>query len=443
MRHRWTRMHTLLAGIAGAAALLLSSCSVEWHRSETRGGATISLPTEFGPWSFHDEAQRNDERVLDLAGIGEVRLTTKSGEVRVLGGATSSCILASVRAVGRSQEEAQQLLDRFVLEVTQVGSRIEIALDGEPLRVEDGDLWIDLMPEVHLELHLADTVAVHATTLSGNVAVEGPVGDLVVESGYGAAEVAQVEGSLRVELDSGAATVRDVRGGEVEVSSQYGALHLERLHATQLEATTQSGEIRAKDLQAELLTLSSGYGELELENVRGDVRAKSASGNITWRNGVGDRHVVHSDYGVLALEDVRGDLDLVTQSGNIEVSGASGSLGAESGYGALDLRGVFDRVVARSASGEVAVVAEAGSELATDWTVESQYGSLRATLPHELHCDVDLKTDYGKLRWEYRITVDPGSAENERALRGTIGNGGPKLTLHTASGDVELLCADR
>ena len=57
-------------------------------------------------------------------------------------------------------------------------------------------------------------------------------------------------------------------------------------------------------------------------------------------------------------------------------------------------------------------------------------------LPKDISADIDVRTTSGRIRSEFKIAVE-GDIE-KRSLRGTIGNGGIKITLKTISGDISL-----
>ncbi|MCI0666038.1 MAG: DUF4097 domain-containing protein [Acidobacteria bacterium] len=68
--------------------------------------------------------------------------------------------------------------------------------------------------------------------------------------------------------------------------------------------------------------------------------------------------------------------------------------------------------------------------------LSSLEGNVRLTLPNIINAQVRLETGNGEIATDFPVTVSGGFRGD--GLEGTIGQGGPKITLSTLSGDVEL-----
>jgi hypothetical protein len=135
---------------------------------------------------------------------------------------------------------------------------------------------------------------------------------------------------------------------------------------------------------------------LSANTVSGDVEARSLRGPVTARSVSGDVHV--------------------TTSGQVEASTVSGSVVATLGrIGGEDLQ-------FRSVSGDVTLQVPAGID--ADFDARTLSGSIESDFPLDRGREDDE-------RGRYRVAVG-------HHARGTLGRGGPSLSVHTVSGDVSL-----
>jgi len=52
--------------------------------------------------------------------------------------------------------------------------------------------------------------------------------------------------------------------------------------------------------------------------------------------------------------------------------------------------------------------------------------------------ELDASTDYGEVQADLPGTLGGSKGDETHKLHGTVGGGGPKLRLHSSSGDVEI-----
>jgi len=135
---------------------------------------------------------------------------------------------------------------------------------------------------------------------------------------------------------------------------------------------------------------------LSANTVSGDVEARALRGPVTARSVSGDVHV--------------------TTSGPVEASTVSGSVVATLG------RTGGEELQFRSVSGNVTLQVPAGID--ADFDARTLSGSIESDFPLDRG-----REDDGRGR--YRVAVG-------HHARGTLGRGGPSLSVHTVSGDVAL-----
>ncbi|MFB6081285.1 MAG: DUF4097 family beta strand repeat-containing protein [Halanaeroarchaeum sp.] len=166
--------------------------------------------------------------------------------------------------------------------------------------------------------------------------------------------------------------------------------------------------------------------------------------------GVGVDRVETAD-GALDLADTAGDATLSTGDGDVAVRGHDGDLDVETADGSVSIEGVDGRVSVETADGNVRLV-----DVATVGTVETADGSVVVGVDH-LEAPATIHTADGEVQVRLGANVSAvldaetadgrvvgmgvaGGVETASETRfvGSVGGGGPRLTIRTGDGDIVL-----
>jgi DUF4097 and DUF4098 domain-containing protein YvlB len=139
------------------------------------------------------------------------------------------------------------------------------------------------------------------------------------------------------------------------------------------------------------------------------VRGREISGPAKVKAGSGDIEID---------EMSAGDMDIRTGSGNITVNGINGGFHAESGSG--DIRGK-------------------GSPK-NMWSVRTGSGNVNLQVPSDAAFDVDISSSSGNVTLGHPVstTVQGRVEESRKSVVGKVRGGGPMISVHTGSGDVQV-----
>jgi DUF4097 and DUF4098 domain-containing protein YvlB len=147
--------------------------------------------------------------------------------------------------------------------------------------------------------------------------------------------------------------------------------------------------------------------------------------------------IANSDFGEIDLEQVKAvSYDLQTNSGSIAADGVLGKVKAHSGFGSVTVKNADS--VTLDLSTQSGPVNFEGSLGEGPHTVHSDFGEINLTLPADSALDVDLKTDFGKIKSEIPITVVLSGDVEESQQIGTMNDGGDQLTVETNSGGISI-----
>jgi Toastrack DUF4097 len=157
------------------------------------------------------------------------------------------------------------------------------------------------------------------------------------------------------------------------------------------------------------LKLANLTGEIRLQTGSGDVRARQISGPVTGGTGSGDVEIE---------ETGAGDINLHTGSGNIGARGIQGSFHGEAGSGDITAEGTQSGM----------------------WEIRTGSGNVRVRLPSNAAFDADITTSSGTIdvNSPIEMTVQGRVQEARKQIRGKVRGGGPLLTVHTGSGDIQI-----
>ncbi|HEX2444458.1 MAG TPA: DUF4097 family beta strand repeat-containing protein [Vicinamibacterales bacterium] len=162
----------------------------------------------------------------------------------------------------------------------------------------------------------------------------------------------------------------------------------------------------------------SGDGSIRIARVNGRIELRTGDGSIRGDEISGEL-TLNSGDGSIVLDDVDGSVEVTTNDGGVSVTGKLARARVQTGDGSLTLR------------------AEAGSRMASDWSLSTNDGSILVYLPDEFSADLDAHTGDGRVRSEFNLN-DEHREREDRSLRGRIGSGGHTLKVRSGDGSISL-----
>ena len=186
---------------------------------------------------------------------------------------------------------------------------------------------------------------------------------------------------------------------------------------TSIRAHTGSGDQIVEGLKGNI-ELESGSGDLKLARLTGEMRFQTGSGNVRGRELSGPAKVKAGSGDIEIDETGAGDVDIRTGSGNITVNGINGGFHAEAGSGDIHAKGAPKNM----------------------WSVRSGSGNVNLQVPSEAAFDVDLSSSSGSVTVGHPVntTVQGRIQESKKSVVGKVRGGGPIISVHTGSGDVQV-----
>jgi DUF4097 and DUF4098 domain-containing protein YvlB len=180
-----------------------------------------------------------------------------------------------------------------------------------------------------------------------------------------------------------------------------------------------------------LASAATKNGRVEVEATTGDADLVTKNGGIEIADHDGSVEVTAKN-GSVEARDVTGDLAVAAKNGGVAVHGLGGSLDARTKNGSVEGRvSGLDRAESKSGSIDLDVAALRG-----DATVATKAGSIDLRVGPDLDADVTLATSTGSIDASAIGASASGLGSVER--HGTLGDGGPRLTVESAVGSIEF-----
>jgi Toastrack DUF4097 len=186
---------------------------------------------------------------------------------------------------------------------------------------------------------------------------------------------------------------------------------------TAIHAHTGSGNQSVEGLKGNV-SLESGSGDLKLARLSGEMRFQTGSGNVTGHELAGPVRAKAGSGDIVVDETGAGDVEIRTGSGNITVKGVNGGFHAEAGSGDIHGQGSPKNL----------------------WTIRTGSGSVTLRVPSEAAFDVDISSSSGSVTLGHPVTttVQGRVQESRKSVVGKVRGGGPTISVHTGSGDVQV-----
>ncbi len=264
--------------------------------------------------------------------------------------------------------------------------------------------------------------------------------------------------NIEIETMGGSVSIDGVEG-EIGGTTMGGKLVLRNLRG-ELQLTTMGGPIDLRDSEVDGKVTTMG-GEVHMVNLYGDIKGTSMGGevilkNVTRRDGssTGDEVIISTMGGDIDVDDAPAGADLHTMGGDIRIASASEFIKAKTMGGDIRIDAAEGWIEATTMAGDVQVtVIGSPDREGRGITLTSMSGELRLTVPDGFPMEIDIELSYTKSsKRSYKIVSDfPISQQEDREWShdkgsprktihgtGSVGNGGPRIILHTINGNVHL-----
>ena len=186
--------------------------------------------------------------------------------------------------------------------------------------------------------------------------------------------------NLDLESSGGDIEIEDLRG-DVRARSSGGDVVMGNIREATVDVRTSGGDIRLESGDVDTRMTTSG-GDIQIGNAKGRTEARTSGGDITIEHADGEVDVRTSG-GDIQIENTTGDLTATSSGGDIHIENAMGGLSITASGGDIQIENAMEGVNAESSGGDIAIenarravtVASKGGDI----DIENAMGGVTAT----------------------------------------------------------------
>jgi DUF4097 and DUF4098 domain-containing protein YvlB len=243
-------------------------------------------------------------------------------------------------------------------------------------------------------------------------------------------------------------------GAGVTVTANRGDIHINSMKWT-VTATANHGDIDLSAITgATTAHINSAGSSLTAHSLADGITVEGHAQDVTLTDISGPVSVAGDFFGATHFERINGPIKFHTSRANFQLARLDGEaeisprsdLSADQGVGPLVFTSNNHNITLDRISGDIDVTDRNGSIDLTAAaplgriTLEDRNGSIRATMPDHTGFVVQGNTTNGEIDNDLQLSA--WGTGSSKTLTGTIGGGGPQLTITTTNGDISIHKAD-
>ena len=370
----------LLIFLIAAGLIATQATRLNWDEIREQIDTHNDFPMFGHTYSYDDQISQ------DFPAGATLRVVNDRGAVNVTAAEDSNQI--RIAAHKRINAEQQQDADKWNSQ-----SKPQITVSGNTVTVNAntqgaGEHWVTS----DLDISIPRKGSVVIAARRGDVSVIGRQGDVDISSQHGDVSATDINGKVSLNLDDSSARVAQV-ASDVSVQGRANDVSVEEVKGS--------------------VTLNGDFKEsLRLAKIAKSVSFKSSRTGMDFAHLDGDLNL---DSGDLQASNLAGPARLETRSKDIRLSGVAGELRLQNENGAVEIH-----------------VGKVGG-----MQVQNRQGDIQIYLPDKAGFQVNARARNGEIESDYG-ELKINNADDEATASGSVGGGGPQLTLNNEHGTIEI-----
>lgn len=202
-------------------------------------------------------------------------------------------------------------------------------------------------------------------------------------------------------------------------------------HDTEIDSEVASGGVTIDNVKGPVKA-SSASGFVHVYRVERDATVNAASGSIDVAT-IGGYLRVSSASGDSVLTDVRGELRVSAASGSIRIKHPGDRVDASTASGSIEVEGANSDLKVHAISGSIQVT---GNPIANRfWELKTVSGSVELRVPKDASFLLSAESTSGDIRTSIPVILEE---QSKHSLRAHIGDSAGRVEVHTISGSVNV-----
>lgn len=207
-------------------------------------------------------------------------------------------------------------------------------------------------------------------------------------------------------------TIEAPRDTEIDAGVASGGLTIDNVRGP-VKASSASGYVHVYRVERDT-SVSAASGAIDVDSIGGVLRVSSASGDVK-------------------LADVKGDLKVTAASGSIRISKPGDRVDASAASGSVEVSGVTNDLKVHAISGSVNVTGDpSGNRL---WELKTVSGSVDIRVPPNASFLLFAEATSGNIRTNLPVILEE---QSKHSLRAHVGSSSGRIEVHTVSGEINV-----
>lgn len=202
-------------------------------------------------------------------------------------------------------------------------------------------------------------------------------------------------------------------------------------HDTEIDASVASGGITIDNVRGPVKA-NSASGYVHVYGVERDTQLNAASGSVDSSN-IGGFLGVSTASGDVTVADVKGEVKANAASGSIRISRPGDRVSASTASGSIDISGVTNDLKVHAISGSVNVSGDPSASRL--WEIHSVSGSVDIRVPPNASFLFTAEATSGDIRTNIPVILEE---QGKHSLRAHVGSSSGRIEIHTVSGGVNV-----
>jgi len=202
-------------------------------------------------------------------------------------------------------------------------------------------------------------------------------------------------------------------------------------HDTEIDSEVASGGITIDNVKGPVKA-SSASGYVHVYRVERDANVNAASGSIDV-SGIGGFVRISSASGDAVVTDVKGELRVSAASGSIRIKHPGDRVDASAASGAIELVDANSDLKVHAISGSIQVSGNPSANRL--WELKTVSGSVELRVPKNASFLLSAESTSGDIRTSIPVILEE---QSKHALRAHIGDSAGRVEVHTVSGSVSV-----
>ena len=206
---------------------------------------------------------------------------------------------------------------------------------------------------------------------------------------------------------------------------------VEAPHETEVDAGVASGGVTVDNVRGPVKA-SSASGYVHVYQVERDVNMNAASGSIECSKVGGLLHI-NSASGDIKVNDVKGEVKATAASGSIRVSKPGQRVELSTASGTIEVDGATNDVKVHAISGSISVSGDPSENRL--WDLRTVSGSVDLRVPTSASFLFTAEATSGDIRTNIPVVLEE---QGKHSLRAHVGNASGRVEVHSVSGGVNV-----